>query len=303
MTDQHGPSGDRPHQTAEHFLKVPCIPEDWGGDGSGRMNLSGRRTAISKEYQPRQYQFFDTDELEEQEWRISGIPEEVVSARRRLLNWHDCGASTSRAFLPPEFEIPSGLFTADLEIFVLRGRIQIGEWQLRKHGYSFIPAGVNIGPLKVLDGETAELLWMENGPVPLKYEAANTSHPNARLGDFIPVLDSQLLPWGKTETVQFEPAKKKYLRKASNGGGVWLIGVLPHYDGSYPELQCYNEEAYCLGGFIDIGNDRIAKDHALYCPSFCNIPRQQSEDGTLWFIRVDRDLSKIGAVLSNSSIL
>jgi hypothetical protein len=263
------------------------------------MNLSGRRTAISKEYVPRQYQFFDTNVVPEEDgWRVSGMPENVVPGRRKLLTWHDCGASTSKVLLPPQFEAPSGIFTADLEIFVLKGAIQLGEWQISKHGYSFIPAGVKVGPWKVLGSEEAEILWMENGPVPLKYKNAQKNHPDARLGDFIPALDSKLLPWGKTDTVQFEVSKKKYLRKDGNGGGTWLIAILPHFDGRYSEIQSYNEEGYCLGGYCDVGDYRFVKDHCLYCPSFSTIARHRTDDGGLFFIRVDRDLSKLGTVLS-----
>ncbi|NEQ53826.1 MAG: DUF4437 domain-containing protein [Leptolyngbya sp. SIO3F4] len=287
------------NQKTTHFLQVAPIPEDWGGDGSSRMTLSGRCTAISNEYRPHEYEFFDSNAApEEIGWKVPGMPEHVVPVKRRLLNWHDCGASTSRVTLLPDFEVPSGIFTADLEIFVLSGRIQLGEWQLRKHGYSFIPAGVRVGPLRVLDGKTAEVLWMENGPVPLKYKKAQKHHPDARINDFIPALDSQSLPWGRTETFQFEQAKKKYLRKANNGGGVWLITIFPHYDGLHPEIQCYNEEAYCLSGCIDIGNYRFFKDHAAYCASFCTSPRHQTDEGTLFFIRVDRDLSQLSRVLS-----
>jgi hypothetical protein len=288
-----------PEEEADDFLHAASVPEDWGGDGRGRMNLSGRRTAISKEYVPRQYQFFDTNAVPEEDgWRISGMPENVVPARRKLLTWDDCGASTSKVLLPPQFEAPSGIFTADLEIFVLKGAIQLGEWQLSKHGYSFIPAGVKVGPWKVLGGEEAEILWMENGPVPLKYKNAQNNHPDARLGDFIPALDSKLLPWGKTDTVQFEVAKKKYLRKDGNGGGTWLIVILPHYDGKFQMIQSYNEEAYGLVGYCDIGNYRVAKDHFTYCPSFSTLPRHRTDDGCLFFVRVDRDLSKLATVLS-----
>jgi hypothetical protein len=289
-------------EEADDFLHAASVPEDWGGDGRGRMNLSGRRTAISKEYVPRQYQFFDTNAVPEEDgWRISGMPENVVPARRKLLTWHDCGASTSKVLLPPQFEAPSGIFTADLEIFVLKGAIQLGEWQISKHGYSFIPARVKVGPWKVLGSEEAEILWMENGPVPLKYKNAQKNHPDARLGDFIPALDSKLLPWGKTDTVQFEVAKKKYLRKHGNGGGTWLIVILPHYDGKYQMIQSYNEEAYGLVGYCDIGNYRVAKDHFTYCPSFSTLPRHRTDDGCLFFVRVDRDLSKLATVLSYAS--
>ncbi|MDZ8187605.1 MAG: DUF4437 domain-containing protein [Nostoc sp. ChiSLP02] len=282
-----------------NFLNVPPVKEDWGGDGIGRMNLSGRRTAISQEYAPRKYQFFDTNPLPEKyNWRVIGMPNDVAFGSRRLLTWHDCGASTSRVVLPPDFEAPSGYFTADLEIFVLKGAIQLGEWQLNKHGYSFIPAGVKVGPWKVLGNEEVEILWMENGPVILEYKNALNDHLLAKVKDFIPALDSKLLPWGKTDTVQFEVSKKKYLRKDSNGGGVWLLAILPHYDGRYPMIQCYNEEAYCLAGYCDIGDFRFVKDCFGYDPSFTTSPWHRTDDGCLFFIRVDRDLSKLGTVLS-----
>ncbi|MEH2234630.1 MAG: DUF4437 domain-containing protein [Nostoc sp.] len=286
-------------QEADDFLHIASVKEDWGGDGRGRMNLSGRRTAIVKEYLPRQYQFFDTNTvMEKQGWRIRGMPDNIAPGSRRLLTWHDSGASTSRVVLPPKFEAPSGIFTADLEIFVIKGSIQLGEWQLNKHSYSFIPAGVRIGSWKVLGGEEAEILWMENGSVPLEYKYAQEDHPDARLCDFIPALDSKLLPWGKADTVQFVQANKKWLRKDINGGGVWLLTILPHFDNKYQMIQTYNEEGYCLAGYCDVGDYRIVKDHYWYCPSFSTLPRHITDDGGLFFVRVDRDLSKVATVLS-----
>lgn len=265
----------------------------------GRMNLSERCTAISNEYIPRQYQFFDTNAVPEEDgWRVSGMPENVAPGRRRLLTWHGSGASTSRVVLPPHYEAPSGIFTADLEIFVLSGAIQLGEWQLRKHGYSFIPAGVKVGSWKVLGGKEAEILWMENGSVSFKYKEEQINYPDTRISDFIPALDSKLLPWGKTDTVQFEVAKKKYLRKDGNGGGTWLLAILPHYDGQYQMIQAYNEEGYCLAGYCDVGDYQFVKDHCWYCPSFSTLPRHRTDDGGLFFVRVDRDLSKLATVLS-----
>jgi len=284
-------------EEADDFLHITPVKEDWGGDGRGRMNLSGRPTAISKEYVPRQYQFFDTNTVpDENGWQVAGMPENVAPGSRRLLTWHDCGASTSRVILPPQFEAPSGFFTADLEIFVLKGAIQLGGWQLSKHGYSFIPAGVRVGPWKVVGGEEVEILWMENGYV--KYKIARFNHPDARISDFIPALDSKLLPWGKTDTVQFVQASKKWLRKDSNGGGVWLLVILPHFDNKYQMIQSYNEEGYCLTGYCDVDDYRILKDHYWYCPTFSTLPRHITDDGGLFFVRVDRDLSQVGTVLS-----
>ena len=274
------------------------IKEDWGGDGRGRMNLSGRSTAISLEHVPRKYYYFDTNNVSDTEWQINGMPDSVISGRRRLLSWHECGACTARVVLPPNFEAPSGMFTADLEIFILQGTIQIGEWQLNKHCYSFIPTGVKLGDWKVVGNEEVEILWMENGPVPFEYKSTEYNHPDAKLSEFIPVLDSKLLPWGKTDTVQFTQANKKWLRKDSNCGGVWLLVVLPHYDGKYQMIQSYNEEGYGLAGSVDIGNFCLEKDSFGYTPSFSTVPVHKSENGGLFFIRIDRDLSKMGTVLS-----
>jgi hypothetical protein len=259
------------------------------------MNLSGRCTAITPEFVPRQYQFFDTHAIPEAAWRIRGIPAKTVTATRRLLSWHKSGASTAKVLLPSQFEIPAGRFTADLEVFVLNGGIQIGEWRLRKHSYSFIPAGIRVGPWKVLNGEPAEVLWMENGS--LEYQDSQ-DHPDARISEFIPVLDSKLLPWGRTDTAQFISANKKWLRKAANGGGVWLLTLLPHYDGQQMMIQSYNEEDYGLAGCLDLGDYRFTKDYFGYCPSFSTLPRHISEDGGLFFVRVDRNLSHSGTVLS-----
>ncbi len=278
--------------------QVPSIKEDWGGDGSGRMNLSGRSTAISQKYVPRQYQYFDTNTVLELEWQIRGIPENLVLGKKRTLTWHDCGASTAKVLLSPDFYIPPGVFSTDLELFILSGCIQIGDWKFSKHGYSFIPAGVKFGNWRVVGEEKVEILWMENGPGKLEYQGVDHDLPNARMNEFIPALDTKLLPWGRTDTVQFVQSQKKWLRKDSNGGGVWLLAILPHYDGLNAMIQSYNEEGYCLAGYCDIGDYRFVKDYIGYIPSFTISPRHITDDGCLFLIRVDRDLSKVGTVLS-----
>lgn len=279
--------------------QVQSIKEDWGGDGRGRMNLSGRSTAISSDYMPRQYQFFNSNAVPKAaEWRIQGMPENTLLGTTQLLSWHECGATTSKVSLSPHFKIPAGIFTTDVEIFVLKGAIKVGQWQLDKHCYSFIPAGVRVGDWQVLGDEAAEILWMENGSVALQYEASECDRPDARLNEFIPALDSKILSWGRTDTLQFEVSKKKWLRKDAHGGGVWLLALLPHYDGKYQLIQSYNEEAYCLVGYFDIGDYHFAKDHFAYCPSFSTVPRHRSDDGGLFLIRIDRDLAQPGTVLS-----
>jgi hypothetical protein len=63
-------------------------------------------------------------------------------------------------------------------------------------------------------------------------------------------------------------------------------------------IQQYNEEAYAIAGYCDIGNYKFAKDHLGYCPSNSTFPRHRTVDGGLFFVRVDRDVSKVSTVLS-----
>jgi hypothetical protein len=189
------------------------------------------------------------------------------------------------------------VFTADLEILVLSGVLQYGSWRLGPQGYGFIPAGVAAGPWRVLGDEPAEVLWMENGPVPFEYRPSVGHLPGARLDEFIPAMNSMLHPWRGTETSQFSGAVKKYLRKYRNGGGTWLLALLPHFDNRASEVQCYNEEGYCLAGTLDIGDAHFERDHFAYVPSFAVSGRHVSVDGCNFLIRVDRDLSQHGTVL------
>lgn len=81
-------------------------------------------------------------------------------------------------------------------------------------------------------------------------------------------------------------------------GGTWLLAILPHYDSINAMIQAYNEEGYCLSGYCDIGDYHVTKGCLCYCPSFVISGRHVTDDGVLCFVRVDRDLSKVGTVLS-----
>ncbi len=271
------------------------MPEDWGGDGRSGMNLSGRCTAIAAQPQPRQYQFLDSQAVPVTPWQIAGSPAAPWMGTQQVLSWHQNGAVTAKVVLPPEFELPAGRFTADIEIFVLQGTLQIDDWQLQSHSYTFIPAGVRVGQWQVLGESTVELLWMTNQQI--GYQDA-PHQPESRLSEWIPLVDSKRLSWGKTDTSQFVTASKKWLRKAANGGGTWLLTLLPHYDGGQMMIQAYNEEAYGLAGTCHIGDYPFAAGHFAYCPSFSTLPRHISTDGSLFFVRVDRDLSQPAAVIS-----
>ena len=235
-----------------------------------------------------------------------------------MLTWNDAtGGRTYKLQLGYSFSLPAGTFTGDVELFVLSGLLAVGDRIVRPHGYMFIPSGCEMPELSVPKRETQEdglcgdqdypgctVLWMENGSLsgPFNFIPRGTDTPPSTreqtATSFISIIDSELVPWGNTQTSQFVAAHKKWLRKTSSGGGTWLLHILPGYDSVNPMLQNYNEEAYCLAGYCDIGEHRFTNGYFGYVPNGTLSPRHRTRDGCLFFIRVDEDLSTPGRVAS-----
>jgi len=67
---------------------------------------------------------------------------------------------TSLVKFPGGWKGNSGRFSADLELFCLRGRLRIGSYVLDPYCYSYIPAGKACGEFQA--SEDTEVLWMVN---------------------------------------------------------------------------------------------------------------------------------------------
>ena len=205
--------------------------EDWGGKGLSKMNLSGRDSALhtwADLRQRRELSMFSCTMLKETSW---------ILGRRVTLSKNTAqAAGTFFATVLPEAELQGGYFNQDIEIFVVSGSIQVGDWVLKKHGYMFVPAGVHLAGIKFLSKalgkEGAEMLWMENGDSGATYEAKtgcvtfthtlsdeHTAAGADRLSEFVAPLDATYLGWVQADTAQFATSKKKWLRRAENGGG------------------------------------------------------------------------------------
>ena len=275
------------------------------------MNLYNRRTAITpKNFLPKKYQYFNSRDApvgnDTNTWCLKDIAKDSIC---KPISWGN--ALTARVKLEKDFKLPKGKFTTNVEIFVLSGCLRIGEHTLRAQAYSYIPANQQLGDWEVLSNDTfedmcgdldhegVELLWMEND-VSCKFVTSDDKDDYTVLpsNNFIPALDSTRVGWANAQTSQFSAARKKWLRKDSNGGGVWLLAISQHYDSGVGMLQNYNEEGYCISGYCDIGDHRFKPGYFGYIPHGTLSPRHKTLDGCLFFIRVDRDLTAPGAVAS-----
>ena len=275
--------------------------------------MDGRKTYTSPDtFTPSTYQaFFIRDVPVDTSVVESSFPLGSESLQVKPLSWSGekpgDGALTASVLLKPAFKRAPGSFSCDVEVFVTRGVLKIGNIVLRRHGYTYIPAGQVIGEMAVLqtdkpDGphgdlkdEDTELQFMQSGQC--------TFTPGEATGaafhtDYIPIIDSYAKPWGGTQTAEFTVSRKKWLRKGPNGGGTWLLGVLPHFDSNHPFIQNYNEEALCLEGSCEYGEHNIRAGYYGYVPYASVSPRHISPDGCLFLVRVDQDLSQCGRVAS-----
>ena len=258
------------------------------------MNLEQRILYGKTAYLPRVFQTFSSHECQPETSASQDL--RPFFANPILLSWNqERQTRTLLLQLQKSVSLEPGFFQADIELLVVSGDLRIGEWHLNKHGYSYIPKGIAIQGFEALSPVT--LLWMENGPTAATF-VPGESQLDADWDSFIPPLDSKVLPWGMAETVQFETSKKKYLRRDPQGGGTWLLAVLPHYYGKGAMIQCYNEEAYILSGSIWIGDRLLQAHHYSYAPPFTTVGRHITDEGMLCFVRVDRDLTVPGRVIT-----
>ena len=279
-------------------------------DMDGFMNE--RKTYTSPtEFTASKYQCFSVRDVPFASTDVAGFPlSNKVGVQIKPLSWAGEkpgeGALTASVLLTPAFTFPSGSFSCDVEIFVTRGVLQIGTNVLRRHGYSYIPAGQVIGPMAVLKtddphgphgdlrDENTEVQWMQSGTCMFTPgKVTGVFNPN-----YIPITDSYVKPWGGTQTAEFTASRKKWLRKAPNGGGTWLLGVLPHFDSNHGFIQNYNEEALCVEGSCEYGEHNFTAGYYGYVPYGTVSPRHISPDGCLFLVRVDQDLSQTGRVAS-----
>ena len=145
------------------------------------------------------------------------------------------GESTQRVVLKKGWNAPIGHFTADVEIFVLTGKLHQGGFVLRNLSYSFIPAGIPTGPWKT--EEDTILLWMPDAtPTYVTEDYANLEqipensvyHVNMqsheRMAEYIPLQELHAMKWESTTFLPPGSARKSlYTNKIKAIDDILLI--------------------------------------------------------------------------------
>lgn len=175
----------------------------------------------------------------------SGPPGTAV----RVLSVDDeTGASTVIVRYPPGWERsdPEHL-TADEELFVLDGELELNDLVYGAPSYAFLPAGYMRRAAAAPRGALV-LTFFESEP---RRVPGEPSQPPAleRLVERIDGLDGE---WGAGFHPQFPPgAGRKYLRQdAGSGDQTWILGTMPLRFGRKPEKHPTAEEMFLLSGEV-----------------------------------------------------
>jgi len=226
-------------------------------------------------------EFIHTEHAPLQPWPVGTSG----AGARTLSSDPETDAATLFVSLPVGWEASVGRFTADVECYILQGRLTIGEYRLSRHTYCFFPAGVALGRWQALSPVT--LIWFTYGAVAL--EAGLEDAPGAQRRRLIMALDSSALPWSNPITPGFPPgAMRKQLRvDPDTGAGTWLLGVLPQWRESRIEMHPVVEEAFVLQG--EMVTDRGVMTAGCYFWRPPHIPHGpfHTDAGTLILFRTD----------------
>lgn len=218
-------------------------------------------------------------------WSLDGFGEASV---RPLSADPESGAATELLELPPGWRAPAGSFAAGLELLVLDGPLEVGEFRLGRFNYSYLPAGAAAGPWLAPEG--ARVLWMPEGR--LDFEAGAASRPGTRLGLWIPQIDSSAMPWQPTLTPGFPiGAMRKTMRiDPDSGAGSWILGMLPQVRDPRREIHPTAEEAFTLVGESVSDRGLSRPGEYFWRPPFIPHGPFATEVGVMTFFRTDGPL-------------
>ncbi|NEP00942.1 MAG: DUF4437 domain-containing protein [Symploca sp. SIO2E9] len=233
---------------------------------------------------PRKHvEFIQSADVEQKPWVVEGLPK---GAMTRILSIDpETGDSTELVEWTRNLKSDSGYFNCDLEIFVLMGKIRIGQLHLGRYTYGFIPKGVCIEAWSIQEKTTA--LWMPASHP--SFVKSREDLPGAKRQFYIPSSCSQIIPWSSTLTPGFPlGAMRKTLRIDTDAKkSTWLLGCLPQFAINSAEYHplTVSEEHFVLQGSLATHAGTLTPGCYLWRPGLIPHDPAYTETGFFSFVR------------------
>lgn len=201
---------------------------------------------------------------------------------KRLAGDPETRRSSNVMTLPADWSFTTGgLPDKSIELYVLRGEVQLGDLSLRPGGYAWLPSGTTGVPLATTDG--AQLLYF------LDDADADTAIQTPL------VLNEELLPWqSRRDIAGFGIAEKVLREDPGSGARTWLLRIepgaaLPWQSSSVREEGLMLSGAYwhteCVGG-VPVTEQYLPGGY-YYRPSGAvhGGPESRADAPSVWYLR------------------
>ena len=219
-------------------------------------------TSIGRQHVESEASLYSVVPFPQEEFIVEGFAESGTGQTQMLSEDAETGESTQRVTFQPGWRAPIGQFNTDIEIFVLTGRVQQGGFALRELSYTFIPAGMPVGPWSV-DEETVVLFMPDQRPV---YDAApyaeldqrpenalyhKVTQDHPRMKEYVPSQELKAMQWEQTTFLPPGSARKSLYTNTETGRATWVLGLVPMWiEGNFYAGHPTIEEAYCIKGDV-----------------------------------------------------
>jgi hypothetical protein len=216
-------------------------------------------------------------------WHYAELHKCGARARQRNLSYdEENGAASTRVIFDKAWSQPSGYYHADVEWYVMSGRVRLGERYLGKGAYFRAPAGLCIPKLEVAEG-TDVLIFREYGDWGFSPSTKNRSKHVPRGGNTVSpepgeltVVDAHRMEWMPNayegDTQRFLKIKVLYLDPPdpanNNTGFVTILAwAPPGWSDNRMVHHPVFEEAYCLDGSMEYNFGRLDRGAYFFRPA------------------------------------
>jgi quercetin dioxygenase-like cupin family protein len=216
-------------------------------------------------------------------WHHAELHKAGARARQRNLSYdEENGAASTRVVFDKAWSRPSGFHHADVEWYVMSGRIRLGERYLGKGSYFRAPAGLCVPKIEV-DAGTDLLIFREYGDWGFSPSVKNRAKHISRGGNTtstepgeLTVVDTSRMEWMPNayegDTQRFLKLKVLFLDPPdpanNNTGFATLVAWSP--PGWSDNRMVHHpvfEEAYCLDGNMDYNFGRLDPGAYFFRPA------------------------------------
>jgi uncharacterized protein DUF4437 len=195
--------------------------------------------------------FLNERDLAWRPFEVTGVPPNIQV--KLLSRDAKSGAASLLARFPANWRNASaGYHASNMEIFVLKGAIKIGDHQLSDRCFTYIPAGVSYGPV-VVEMETSALWFFDGDP---SFTSSAASRDGAALDQRVEFKSYYQEPWAAAVEAGFSKQPglfMKVLKRLPNDGPMtWISGSFSGNPLRKYEAHPSAEEAWLLEGEFNL---------------------------------------------------